>query len=375
MRRILGAALYLAFLGLTLEIALQAFYFATAGDFLFKRVGLPIYVADPHAGFFVKPELSFEHHTNEFSSQVHTNRQGLRVPRGGIEYAKTPADSTYRVMLLGPSFAFGWGVDYEETFAAFLEEQLAARHFGGAERVEVINAGVPALPPRPHLEWFQNVGAEFAPDLVIQFMYGSMLPSRRTKEHYSVTSDGYLVPPNLTWKRQLQTTVKKSATVFYSWIVYTRLKPRLSGAPAADQVQGAGRDMAAVQVFDPDDPEIRHGLAYYEQLRQSTRASGAELLVVYFPLSYVVHPEDMGRWQHLGVKDVEGQIAFNRDFCHHLIERGFDCVDVSGDLIGAARAGERLYFWLDIHWTARGNQVTAESVATHLERSEVSSRL
>ena len=39
-RKALGAVVYLAFLGLFVEVALQGFYYFTAGDFLFRRVGL-----------------------------------------------------------------------------------------------------------------------------------------------------------------------------------------------------------------------------------------------------------------------------------------------------------------------------------------------
>lgn len=137
------ALIYLAFLCVCIEINLQAFYWVMAGDFLFRRVGLPIYAPEPHAGFGNRPGLSFDHRTNEFNSHYYINQAGFRVPRPDLEYTLAKPSNTYRVMLLGPSFAFGWGVDYELSFAAVLQRLLQERGFAHEKKIEIINAGIP----------------------------------------------------------------------------------------------------------------------------------------------------------------------------------------------------------------------------------------
>ena len=62
-RRLVTGLLYLVFIGVCVEVGLQGFYYATAGDFLFRRVGLPIYAREPYAGFGNLPGLSFDHWT------------------------------------------------------------------------------------------------------------------------------------------------------------------------------------------------------------------------------------------------------------------------------------------------------------------------
>src|SRR5262245_45993612 len=178
-----------------MEIGLQGFYYVTAGDFLFRRVGLPIYVREQYAGFGNRPGLSFEHRTNEFHAHYYINQAGFRVPRPGVEYILAKPADIYRVMILGPSFAFGWAVDYEFSFAGVLQQLLQERGFAGDKKIEIINAGVPAMPPAPQLTWFEQVGKGYAPDLVIQFVYASMASKSVTEQPVAaVNDDGYLVP-------------------------------------------------------------------------------------------------------------------------------------------------------------------------------------
>src|SRR5437763_1423066 len=84
--RLWRALLYLAFLAVCVEVSLQGFYYFTAGDFLFKRGGLPIFAPEPYAGFGNRPGLSLDHRTNEFRAHYYVNQTGFRVPRPGLEY-------------------------------------------------------------------------------------------------------------------------------------------------------------------------------------------------------------------------------------------------------------------------------------------------
>jgi len=75
-------------------------------------------------GFGNRPGLFFDHRTNEFRARYITNQARFRVPRPDLEYPLAKPSDTYRIMLLGPSYAFGWGVDYELSFAATWREEF-----------------------------------------------------------------------------------------------------------------------------------------------------------------------------------------------------------------------------------------------------------
>jgi hypothetical protein len=367
--------LYVLFLLVVVELSFQAVYRITTGAFLVSRAAVPMFADDPDSGWAPMPNLSFPQRTPEFKIDLFTNSRGFRTSNQHEEYATGHDASRYRIMLLGPSFAFGWGVNHEQTFAAELPEMLAQKGFADGLKLELINRGVPALPPGNNLHWFEHVGKQYAPDLVIQFLYASMDVSS-TPEDVRV-KDGYLVPRDATLSRRANAMAKNSAIVFYGWTVLTHARGVVSPDSGGGKIAGAGRDLNLVGAFDPASPGVTASMAFYDELRAAVEGSGARLLLVYFPLSYVVHPQDLARWRHLGVQDVETQTAFDRAFGEYLGKRGFTCLNLTEALIDEARKShQRMYYWLDIHWTADGNHVAARAVADWLAaRPEWAKRL
>ena len=73
------------------------------------------------------PALSHEHapgaSAHLMGVDVHINSQGLR----GKEYAIAKPPGTYRILVLGDSMTFGWGVPVEETYPSRLEVALNAK--------------------------------------------------------------------------------------------------------------------------------------------------------------------------------------------------------------------------------------------------------
>lgn len=92
---------------------------------------------------------------------VRTNADGFRGPA----HPRERAPGTLRIVGIGDSVLFGWGVEYEQCFAALLEQLLEDDHPGTA--VEVVNTGVPGYNTVMEVETLKNKGLAYRPDLVL----------------------------------------------------------------------------------------------------------------------------------------------------------------------------------------------------------------
>lgn len=95
------------------------------------------------------------------SYRLRTSSLGLRSP----EVAPQPPAGTFRILLLGDSVAYGWGVDDEVTFARRLETEWNATQ--PARRIEVINTGHPMYDSNQEEATLREVGLSLRPDLVL----------------------------------------------------------------------------------------------------------------------------------------------------------------------------------------------------------------
>lgn len=91
------------------------------------------------------------------SFTVSTNAAGLRGP----PLRDPPGEP--RILCVGDSVTFGWGVAEEQSWPRRLERLLRPT----LPEVEVINAGVPARKPDEMAAWMEQEGAALAPDLVL----------------------------------------------------------------------------------------------------------------------------------------------------------------------------------------------------------------
>lgn len=124
-------------------------YYELAGNYTRDKL------ADDQLVFRHKP--SWKTHYGEVL--VTYNELGLRdwpiLPKGKNEY---------RVLALGDSVTFGWGVDQDKTFAARLESLLPERLH---RPVRVINSGVGGYNTVQEVTYFKQEGLALQPDLVI----------------------------------------------------------------------------------------------------------------------------------------------------------------------------------------------------------------
>ena len=119
---------------------------------------------------------------------IRINREGYRSPEFSPD-AKKPV----RILAVGDSFTFGWGVEAEDAYPQRLERLLAAQSDAD---VEVINAGFAAgYSPDTYYLFLKNRGLALHPDLiVVGFFVGNDIDHVRAFENEWTEVDGEGLP-------------------------------------------------------------------------------------------------------------------------------------------------------------------------------------
>jgi hypothetical protein len=120
--------------------------------------GWRLYASHRNAGLIWGPYSVVEHSTDEFSYQARINNLGFRdrdfaVRRSGAK----------RVLAIGDSFTYGWGVDGEESWPKVMERELRR---GGLD-IEVANLGAPGAGPREYAAVAERAIPLLRPDLIV----------------------------------------------------------------------------------------------------------------------------------------------------------------------------------------------------------------
>ena len=127
---------------------------------------LMVLAIDALVGLMKPPDTSlvfarhstFSYSTPEFRTEVRINNLGFRGDDVDLRQRKR-----YRVIALGDSFTFGWGVDVEESWPKVLESELRRQGLD----VEVLNLGAPGAFPAEYADIARLALPLLRPDLVV----------------------------------------------------------------------------------------------------------------------------------------------------------------------------------------------------------------
>lgn len=123
-----------------------------------RLVGLFIEKPAAAAGLIFPPGSSLTYRTREFTFTANINRAGFR----DREFALTKAAGT-RIVAIGDSFTYGWGVGVEQSWPKVLEASLRERGYD----VEVANLGQPGASPVVYARTAIKAIPLLKPDIVI----------------------------------------------------------------------------------------------------------------------------------------------------------------------------------------------------------------
>lgn len=114
----------------------------------------------------LKPNISVDA-SNPFNEIEMQKGRTFRLASNGDGFRtselRPKPDDVIRIVTLGDSSTFGWGVDPEYTYQRLLEDRLN----NGATEVEVLNLGIPGHTTRHGMAMFDHYARALDPDLVV----------------------------------------------------------------------------------------------------------------------------------------------------------------------------------------------------------------
>jgi len=128
---------------------------------------------------WLRPNVEARHREDDFDVMVTTNSRGLR----DREFAYAKRAGVKRVLSTGDSFAFGYGVSLEESYAKRAEALLG-------DGWEVINGAVPSWGTADELDFLLTEGLKYTPDIVVLCYFRNDLHDNRVRGTYHMTPDG-----------------------------------------------------------------------------------------------------------------------------------------------------------------------------------------
>jgi lysophospholipase L1-like esterase len=165
------AALCFAVMG---ELAVRAYLMRnTFYDIEMSRYGLALKIEseDPKIGHVHRPGSSA--HLMDVPVQI--NSDGLRDDEYAVE-----RNERRRIVFLGDSLTFGWGVEKEQSFEHLLERELDRTH-----PTEILNLGIGNYNTSQEVSLFEAKGLRYQPDLVVLFYFINDAETTPRKSRYA----------------------------------------------------------------------------------------------------------------------------------------------------------------------------------------------
>jgi GDSL-like Lipase/Acylhydrolase family len=326
---------------------------------------------DPVVHHRMLPEARWEMIKPDFRVPFTTNNVGLRGPK--LDPHKS--DDLCRILVLGDSFTFGVGVRNDQTFSALLERALNKR---ASFKVEVLNAGVNSYAPILEYLFFKTHGVLWNPDVVVLAFDMSDLEQEqyyRTRARFD-GSGSPLAVDGLEDYRATRCTLAawiRNHLFVGSWLLRLSLRQHVGTvAPTLDDVvtQGNIRVLQHTLEGDREDRTAawRNVFQSIGLVNQMAKAKGIAFVLLTYPWGHQVgeHEWTIGRQEFLP----QGSVTSDRS-----VEKLRRFAESEGvpflDLFPAFRrysAGEKLFWDVDMHWTASGHALAAEQLLRFLEK-------
>ncbi len=281
---------------------------------------LHFYTWNPYTGVSLRPDAKGMVY-GENTVYVSINHEGLR----DREHTKDKPANTFRVAILGDSFAEALQVPADKTFWSVLQQDLNSCSALGGKTPEVINFGVAGYGTGQELQMLRHAAWDYSPDLVLlAFFTGNDIQNNNRilqddpYRPYFIHQDGKLVLDDAFlhapgWKSQFSLPHR-----IFSWaIANSRVlqvmaaAKNYSSSKNTDGVKPTEMGLNDAIYHAPTDPVWQDAWSVTDDLigamNDEVKAHNAKLLVTTLSSSIQVDPDGTRREQlekKLGVNDL-----------------------------------------------------------------------
>ncbi len=347
------------FLFIFLEIILQVFYKFTAGDYLINRANIPIYETSENCCWKLKNNLNISHKTSEFDYKIFTNNLSFRVKK--LSEKKFQLKKGKTVLFMGPSFGFGWGVEYEKSYANLIGNFYEKNNF-----LNIVNASVPGHLPTQQLCWFLNEGYKLKPDVIIQTLTSKPQLYLPEDDNLNIVNfcDNFC-NPNMIVKDGILTSkknnlisnpkwiLKNSAIIFYGWYFVSKIQSYFISDKKITK-SAIGLEFQNLDNFTKKNYKKIYK-NYLKLIKQ--KSNNTKVIFIYIPDSYNIHVKDRARWSHQNIDFDKSLEGYKKNV--KMLKNSFNFIDTYPTLVKAAKK-QRLYHYVDTHFNEIGNKITFE---------------
>lgn len=191
---------------------------------------------------------------------VKINEDGFRDREYPIE---KPKDS-FRILMLGDSLTFGWGVEVDDCFSNIIERRLNENLAGKSVRqVEVINTGIGNFNTVQEVNFYLTRGRQWQPDLVVL--------------NYFI-NDAEPIPT-----RRLPNFVQYSYFTMWLWGRMDILKRKMD--------MGYTYSEYYTRLYAEDAPAWKDTRKAFGRLKDAVQADGVDVVVFLLPELHAVGPK------------------------------------------------------------------------------------
>lgn len=314
----------------------------------------------------------------EYQTSAALNNLGYR----GKEFTLNKSESKLRILVIGDSMTFGWGVSDDQTYPALLENIFKQK---GVKNVEVINAGYKgALSPDGYYVYLKNEGLKLSPDIIILGLFlgnditdlsGNIwervgndgLPEKVTSCCHTV--DGHILRNKyITFKYRYP--VLRESHLFILLMDILQQKFRLFPEQAAKSFRG---EILMFCTLNPDcihlfSPEEEKTLKLLAEMNNLAKEKGSTFLVAMLPVDLQLYREAKDKYARYNITwaPKPGEETFlQKRLGDYFDQNSINYLDLY-QYLDKNRDRGYPFFLIDGHFNNLGTQLTAENISQYL---------